>query len=135
MEMNRPQFLKTTTILPVADIYDAIAWYERALDFQTRYIHGHGKRGETRDFANYAIMAKDAVEIHFILDEGGPVWTRAGTGHLSLTVRDVDAVYADVKSRGITVTRELQKENWPARGFDLIDPCGNLVHIHQPMTA
>jgi uncharacterized glyoxalase superfamily protein PhnB len=130
--MTEPQFLKTTIIMPVADIYDTLAWYERALGFQTRYVHGSGKRGEAEDFANYAIMARDAVEVHFIMDEGGPIWTRAGTGHLGLTVRDVDAVYAEVKSRGIPIARGLQKLNWPARGFDLKDPSGNEVHIEQP---
>jgi uncharacterized glyoxalase superfamily protein PhnB len=130
--MGGQQFLKTTVIIPVADIYDTIAWYERALGFQTRYIHGSGKRGEAEDFANYAIMSRDAVEVHFIMDEGGPVWTRAGTGRLGLTVRDVDTVYAEVKSRGIAIARELRKENWPARGFDLRDPSGNAVHIEQP---
>jgi uncharacterized glyoxalase superfamily protein PhnB len=130
--MSAPQFLKTTVILPVSDIYITIAWYEQALGFQSLYIHGSGQRGEAEDFANYAIMSRDAVEIHFILDEDGPVWTRAGTGHLSITVRDVDAVYAEAESRGVSVARELQQENWPARGFDLKDPSGNEVHIEQP---
>jgi len=79
-------------------------------------------------------MGVDAVEVHFILDEGGAVWTRAGTGHIGLTVRDVDAVYAEVKSRGIAIARELRQENWPARGFDLKDPSGNEVRIEQPMS-
>lgn len=131
--MSEMQFLGTTIILPVSDIYDTTAWYERALDFQTRYIHGSGRRSEVEHFANYAIMWRDAVEVHFILDEGGAVWTRAGTGHLGLTVRDVDAVYADVKARGIVIARELRHENWPARGFDLTDPSGNAVHIEQPV--
>ena len=130
--MADSQFLKTTIILPVSDIYDTIAWYEKALGFQSRYIHGSGRRGEAEDFANYAIMNRDSVEVHFILDEGGAVWTRAGTGHLGLTVRDVDAVYAEVQSRGIAIARSLQQENWPARGFDLKDPSGNAVHIEQP---
>jgi uncharacterized glyoxalase superfamily protein PhnB len=130
--MADSQFLKTTIILPVSDIDETIAWYESALGFESRYIHGSGRRGETEDFANYAIMSCDAVEVHFILDEGGPVWTRAGTGHLGLTVRDVDAVYAEVQSRGIAIARDLQQENWPARGFDLKDPSGNAVHIEQP---
>ena len=130
--MNDVQFLKTTIILPVSDIYQTIAWYELALGFTTKYIHGDGRRGEAEDFANYAIMGRDAVEVHFILDEGGPAWTRAGTGHLGLTVRDVDAVYADVQSRGVPIARELQHENWPARGFLLSDPSGNVVHIEQP---
>jgi uncharacterized glyoxalase superfamily protein PhnB len=131
--MSEAQFLKTRIIRPVNDIYDTIAWYERALAFKTLYIHGSGRRGEAEDFANYAIMSRDAVEVHFILDEGGPVWTRSGTGHLGLTVRDVDAVYAEVKSRGVPIARELQRENWPARGFELKDPSGNAVHIEQPV--
>ena len=130
--MADSQFLKTTIILPVSDIYETIAWYETALGFQSRYIHGSGREGEVEDFANYAIMNRDSIEVHFILDEGGPVWTRAGTGHLGLTVRDVDAVYAEVQSRGIAIARSLHQENWPARGFDLKDPSGNAVHIEQP---
>jgi uncharacterized glyoxalase superfamily protein PhnB len=130
--MADSQFLKTTIILPVSDIYETIAWYEKALGFQSRYMHGSGRRGEAEDFANYAIMNCDAVEVHFILDEDGAVWTRAGTGHLGLTVRDVDAVYAEVQSRGIAIARNLQQENWSARGFDLKDPSGNAVHIEQP---
>ena len=129
--MTELQFLKTTIILPVSDLYAAIEWYERALGFQSRYIHGNGLRGEAEDFANYAIMGRDAVEVHFILDEGGAAWTRAGTGYLGLTVRDVEAVYADVHSRGIAIARELRRENWPARGFGIKDPSGNEVHIEQ----
>jgi uncharacterized glyoxalase superfamily protein PhnB len=130
--MADSQFLKTTIILPASDIYETIAWYEKALGFQSRYINGNGPRGEAEEFANYAIMNRDSVEVHFILDEGGAVWTRAGTGHLGLTVRDVDAVYAEVQSRGVAIARNLQQENWPARGFDLKDPSGNAVHIEQP---
>jgi len=129
--MADSQFLKTKIILPVSDIYETIAWYETALGFQSRYIHGSGRRGEAEDFANYAIMNRDSVEVHFILDEGGAVWTRARTGHLGLTVRDVDAVYAEVQSRGVVIARNLQQENWPARGFDLKDPSGNAVHMEQ----
>lgn len=130
--MNQPRFLKTTVVLPVTDIYDTTTWYENVLEFQTNYVHGSGRRGENEDFANYAIMNRDAVEVHFIMDEGGAVWTRAGTGYLWLTVDNVDAVYSDVISRGIPVTRELEHENWPARGFNLEDPSGNEVHIEQP---
>lgn len=130
--MTATQFLKTTIILPVNDIYVTIAWYEQTFGFQSLYLHGSGRRGEVEDFANYAIMSRDAVEIHFILDEDGPVWTRAGTGYLSITVRDVDGVYAEVRSRNVPLARELQRENWPARGFNLEDPSGNEVHIEQP---
>jgi uncharacterized glyoxalase superfamily protein PhnB len=129
--MTASQFLKTTIILPVSDIYDTIAWYERALGFSTVYVHGEGKRGEAENFANYLIMRRDAVEVQFILDEGGAVWTRAGTGHLGLTVRDVDAVYAEVQASGIPITQPLKRQNWPALAFHLTDPSGNDVAIEQ----
>ncbi len=131
--MNENQFLKTTTILPVRDIDDTIEWYEQTLGFKPLYIHGEGRRGEAEDFANYAVLRRDAVEVHFILDEGGPIWTRAGTGQLHLTVGDVDASYAEVQALGTRIARQLQQENWPARGFDLVDPSGNHVHIEQPL--
>lgn len=131
--MGDPQFLKTQVVIPVSDIYETTAWYERVLGFETRYIHGSGKRGETKDFANYAIIGRDLVEVHLIMDEGGPVWTRSGTGYLYLRVRNVEAVYADVKSQDVAISRELQRENWPARGFNLKDPSGNEVHIEQPI--
>ena len=130
--MNESQFLKTTTILPVKDIYETLTWYQDILGFENVYVHGEGRRGEVEDFANYAISRRDSVDVHFIMDEGGPVWTRAGTGQLHLTVRDVDAVYAEVQSRGGAIARELQRENWPARGFDLADPSGNHIHVEQP---
>jgi len=130
--MSDPQFLKATVVIPVSDIYDTTAWYERVLGFQARYIHGKGRPGETEDFANYAIMSRDGVEVHFIMDEDGPVWTRSGTGYLYLTVRNVEEVYAGVESQGIVITRGLQRENWPAHGFNLNDPSGNEVHIEQP---
>ena len=131
--MGDPQFLKAQVVIPVSDIYETTAWYERVLGFETRYIHGSGKRGETEDFANYAIIGRDLVEVHLIMDEGGPAWTRSGTGYLYLRVGNVEAVYADVKSQDVAVSRELQRENWRARGFNLKDPSGNEVHIEQPI--
>lgn len=130
--MSTPQFLSTTIILPVSDIYETVAWYEHALGLQTQYIHGSGRRGEVEDFANYATMSRDSVEVHFILDEGGPIWTRAGTGYLSLSVRDVDLEYAEMKSRGVPIVRELEKQNWGTRAFLLKDPSGNEILIQQP---
>lgn len=132
--MSTPQFLDTTIVLPVSDIYETIAWYERVLGLQTQHIHGSGRRGEAEDFANYAIMRRDSVEVHFILDEGGPLWTRSGTGYLYLTVRDVDLQYAEVTSCGIPILRELQKQGWGARAFSLKDPSGNEVLIQQTTT-
>ncbi len=131
--MSEKLFVRTKTIIPVSDIYDTLEWYEKALGLKSVFIHGEGRRGEAEDFANFAITERDDLKIEFILDEGGPVWTRSGTGALHLVVADVDGLYESAKSKGIPLARELKEENWPARGFDLKDPSGNLVHIEQPL--
>ncbi|MBT3211404.1 MAG: hypothetical protein HN345_05260 [Planctomycetaceae bacterium] len=126
------QFLETLVVLPVGDIYETIEWYEQSLGFETHYIHGSGRRGEEKNYANYAIMKLDNIVVRFILDEGnGDIyrWPRSGTGYLYIRVRDVDDLYAKVNLRNIPITQELQEENWSARGFNLEDPSGNVVHI------
>ena len=103
--MSEKLFIKTKTIIPVSDIYDTLEWYEKVIGLKTTYIHGSGRRGEEEDFANYAITERDGIDIHFILDEGGPVWTRSGTGHLSLVVSDVNELYESVGAQNVPIAR------------------------------
>ena len=129
--MNKGQFLRTVLVLPVNDIETAAAWYGRVLGFETVYLHEGKHEGEV---TNYAILRRDEVAVHLILDEPPPyeeAWTKAGTGYLYLIVRDVDTVFEDVESQGVEITRGLQTENWGARGFNLTDPSGNAIHIEQ----
>lgn len=136
--MAETRFIKTTVVLPVRDIDDTLAWYERVLGFQTRYVHGKGRPGEAEDYANYAIMSRDAAEVHFIMDEramghgDGAGWTIPGNGYLYLTVSDADAVHVAVTAAGAAVDGPVRQMNWPARGFNLKDPDGNAIHVEQP---
>jgi len=59
----------------------------------------------------------------------GPQGTPAGTGYLFPIVRDVEAVYRDVRARGIAVRRDLRTEDREARAFQLGDPSGNLILV------
>lgn len=131
LRVTERQLLRSITVLPVTDIIGAARWYEGSLGLQTTYLH----EGATADeVTNYAVMSRDGLEVHLILDElsdeHGP-WTRAGTGYLYLKVRDVEVLYEEVRSRGVTVARALQTENWGSRGFNLADPDGNTVHVEQ----
>ncbi len=130
-------FLKNTIILPVKEIYDTIDWYSRVLGFQTRYIHGSGRRGEEKNHANYAILYRDSVEVHFIMDESTPAhpatgWQVPGNGYLGLSATNVDEVYEAILEAGATTDGPVRKMNWPAKGFNLKDPDGNYIHIEQP---
>ena len=129
--MPEPQLLRTITVLPGADIAESVGWYRRALGFECVYLHEGTQQGEA---TNYAILRRDGLDVHLILDEPPPhaqAWTKAGTGYLYLMVREVDAVFAEVQSRGVAVARGLETENWGARGFNLVDASGNAVHVEE----
>lgn len=123
-------FLSTKPVLPVRDIAEACGWYRRVMGFETVYLHD-GDEGEP---ANYAVLKRDGVEVHLILDEPPPhrqPWTRAGVGYLYLHVSDVEAALQTAITAGTEIARSLKTESWGARAFNIIDPSGNTVHIEQ----
>ena len=129
--MSDSQFLRTLTVLPVRDIAEATDWYEQNLGMSTIYLHEGQEPGEV---TNYAVLERDGLHVHLILDEHFPdaeAWVTSGNGYLYLKVRDVDAMYAEVQQRGASIARELRTENWGARGFNLRDPSGNSVHVEE----
>jgi catechol 2,3-dioxygenase-like lactoylglutathione lyase family enzyme len=54
---------------------------------------------------------------------------------LVATVDDVDALYADLVSRGVEVIREPADQWWGLRTAHFKDPDGHLWEINQPMAA
>lgn len=125
------QAIRTITVLPVRSIEESVEWYQTALGFQAVYLHEGDEPGEA---TNYAILQRDDVTFSLILDESpehGSAWTKTGTGYLYLIVSDIENEYSEIRTRGVEITRELQVENWGAKGFNLQDPSGNEIHIEQ----
>ena len=125
------QLTRTITILPVSDIARATAWYEHALGLETVYLH---EGADETEATNYAILVRDGIAIHLILDEPPPhrsEWTVAGRGNLYLMVRDVDAFFEEVTARGVTPGRGVELTNWGARAFELTDPDGNRILVEE----
>jgi uncharacterized glyoxalase superfamily protein PhnB len=126
-------FLRTITVMPVKNIADAVRWYQKALGFEAIYLHeGDDETEET----NYAVLERGNLHVHLILDEPPPhrrPWTIAGTGYLYLVVRDVEQVFAEVRSSGVEIARGLETEIWGARGFNLLDSSGNSIHVEAMM--
>ena len=128
---NSDQLTRTVTVLPVRDIGASVRWYHDALGLKTAYLHEGDDKDEP---TNYAILSRGKVQVHLILDEPPPheqPWTKAGSGYLYLFVQDVDAMFSEVQTRGVAITRGLQPEAWGARGFNLTDPSGNAIHVEQ----
>ena len=126
--MIPPRFVRAVLVLPVRDLKQARAWYHNALGFETVYLHQDPVDDPE---GNYAILRREGAEVHLILDEPprDHPWKTAGTGYLFLIVRGVDAVYAQVQARGVPITREMRKESWGARAFQLTDPSGNSILV------
>ena len=132
--MSESSFVRAVLVLPVGDMKQARAWYANTLDFETVYLHDDPVEDPE---GNYAILRRDGAEVHLILDEPPREhpWTTAGTGYLFLIVRGVDAVYHQVRAKGVTVTRDIRQESWGARAFQLTDPSGNLILVAEDMQS
>jgi uncharacterized glyoxalase superfamily protein PhnB len=129
--MARGEFLRTITVLPVSDLQQATDWYRLALGLEVVYLHEGMQPGEA---TNYAILQRDGIEVHLILDEGlgeFASWSKAGSGYLYLKVHDVDAVFDEVQTSGGQISRGLQAESWGLRAFNLRDPSGNAIHVEE----
>ncbi len=128
---DEDSILQAITVLPVRDILESTNWYARALGLNTRYLH----EGDDADEAvNYAILGRGGFRVHLILDEPGieqSAWMRAGCGYLYLLVRDLDALFSEVRGSGVTIARSIETELWGARTFNLVDPSGNSIHIEE----
>ena len=130
--MSASHFVCAQLVLPVSDVRQTREWYERVLDFETKYLHSDPADDPE---GNYAILRRDDAELHLILDEmNDPAerdhpWTIAGTGYIYLIVRGVDAILEQVQANGISVRRGIRTEDWGARAFQLIDPSGNLILV------
>lgn len=126
--MSLPSFIRTVLVLPVLNMSESISWYAKVLGMDLAYLHNDPFDDPE---GNYAILRRDGAEVHLILDEPPRMhpWSTAGNGYLFLLVRDIDAVFEQVKSIGTEISREIRKEDWGAKAFLLTDPSGNLIRI------
>jgi predicted enzyme related to lactoylglutathione lyase len=99
------QFVQGAPVLHVPDVSATVAFYRDVLGF-------------TCDFGDntYAVVWRDNSAIHFVRDEGSPRGV-----HLFQWVKDVDAYYREVVSRGATCAAEPTDQTYGIREFGLCD--------------
>lgn len=92
------------------------------------YVHQLGWRivGDT-SFAEYAIIQKDGVELHFFLFE--QLNPAENYGQVYLRTNNIQAVYQDVVQRNVAIhpNGKLQTKPWGQIEFSLLDPDNNLL--------
>ena len=112
----------STPTLPVADIADAVAFYERAGFGARIYRDGHSDNGE-----GFAFVDFDGLSV-FDLDGVPDMDIAANRAGCYLITGDAEAWHARMSDAGLPVT-ELADQPWGMREFTLTDPWGNHVRI------
>jgi len=114
--------MKTTgsaTTFHVSDINVSIKYYTEVLGFSERFR-----------FGDYAGVQYEDIQIHL----SGPKATNkkeVGQGGIYIFCDNVDAYYAEVKSRGAKLQDAPKNHEYGMRDFVIEDPDSNLIGIGQ----
>jgi uncharacterized glyoxalase superfamily protein PhnB len=106
----------STPILPVRDIDEALAFYDRA-----------GFEGHAYEGGGFAFIERNDESV-FDLDHVAHVDPSTNGAGCYLIVPDVENWHAQLQASGLPVTA-LEDQPWGMREFTLTDPSGNHVRI------
>jgi uncharacterized glyoxalase superfamily protein PhnB len=114
--------VSSTPTLPVVDMTEAVAFYERAGFGVRLYRDDNGEPGE-----GFAFVDVDGQSV-FDLDGAPDMDPAANRAGCYLTSNDTEAWHARLASAGLDVTA-IADQPWGMREFTLTDPSGNHVRI------
>jgi glyoxylase I family protein len=114
------------TAIAAADIVRLADWYVTTLGFTINYQSPNAIFVKAPDGSMIEL-------IHSEGDRGAPGLKSPGLRHLALAVTDFDAVYADLRRKGVNFTGEPQ-ESKGNRVVFFTDPEGNYLHLLQRAT-
>ena len=104
-------------ILNVSDFARSMGYFVAQLGFTKQWDWG----GDPPTFGS---VARDGIEIFLRADGQG----QPGTW-MSIFVRDVDALHAELVGRGVTIRRPPTDESWGMREMHVVDPDGHTIRF------
>ena len=123
-------FRQTHPILGTRDMRRAIAFYTQKLGF--RLAFGGGAEEPDAEHPNYVGYRRDGVELHMQFQYPHEM----GTIRLRFLVEDPDALYAELRERGVECNPDgVQDKPWGTREFALYDPDRNALTFYRGLTA
>jgi catechol 2,3-dioxygenase-like lactoylglutathione lyase family enzyme len=114
---------RAVPILPADDLVTAKTFYVDGLGFSVTF--------EVSEDGRSGLLGLERGTIQLTLDS--PMKGHGREACVSLHVDDTDAYYREWSAR-VTVLRAPRDEEWGARTFDLIDPCGNTLFVMGPIS-
>ena len=121
------EFRQVAPAYVVRDVEEAVSWYRDHLGFEIEHLN-RDPAGE--DPTNYAVLRRDDVEFHLVLES--MVDASAGSSGCQISVRNVDALAAQLEAGGVQIVRSLQDQKWGARDLVIADPDGNRLVLSEP---
>lgn len=121
MSKQKPFLDHSATIIPVADIYKTIQWYEEKMGFKVSLTW--------EDPITYAILKRDNLTFHFSQVD---VDFKLSNPHPSIYVfvTQIEKLYEEFKSNGLNVSG-LTKADYGMTDFDLYDLNGFRITFGQ----
>jgi catechol 2,3-dioxygenase-like lactoylglutathione lyase family enzyme len=113
--------------LATHDMARALRFY-RALGFQVEY------GGEEASFTSLAV-GPGRLNQHLNLTVAPPEQRWTWWGRVIVYVADVDALYAQARTRGLTPSTEPRDAPWGERFFHITDPDGHELSFAQPLAT
>lgn len=114
---NPEQFYQGAPVLLVPDVAATAVFYRKVLDFRS------DPGAETPE---YTVVWRDNAALHLARGEQAPTGVR-----IFFWVRDVDALYEGVISRGVAIDVPLETRSYGVRDFSIRDPNGVVVVLGQ----
>ncbi|MGE0423273.1 MAG: bleomycin resistance protein [Reyranellaceae bacterium] len=114
---HAPMMVGSAAVFTVRDIVASRDHFRDALGFDITFEWGEP--------LHYVCMCRDEVQLH-LLSARGTRWQPGNSG-LCIFVRDVDAVYEELKARGANVQKAPQTYDYGMRDFDVLDLDGNQI--------
>jgi uncharacterized glyoxalase superfamily protein PhnB len=106
--------------LPSANLDSALAYYEQKLGFEVAMRLPENE---------YAIVERDGVAIHLFTNEA----TKSTAVGLHIFTPDLDQLFAELQTRGATITQAIERKPWGNRDFRVRDEFGNELKFTEPL--
>lgn len=115
-------FQSVTPILSVADLPQALAWYETSFGFQRAWTWG--------DPIHLASVCRGGVELN--LGQRGVVGP-AGPSQIYLRVAPIEAFWDLAQASGATIQVPIDDRPYGLRDFSILDASGNRIDFGEPL--
>jgi lactoylglutathione lyase len=123
------------TILYVEDVARSLAFYERALGLERRFLHESGDYGELETGATalaFATHELAASNLPGVYDGTTPDGARPPF-EVCFVTDDVEAAYGQAVAAGAAAVVEPQTKPWGQDVAYVRDPDGNLIELASPV--